>query len=529
MNDQLICDKPRSRGVENVLRRCRQLLDITWSPVMEVQINPRKYIQSTRSGKPHTQPEVYTGIPYSSSRILNCFVGLDVSIDTFVTAVDNPASVLYTRDLSDFDEPAFNCTIRNTFFTYGTVCSTFVNYALGLPLHRSTHEWDIAPEFDRIADQSADGLELCDTLVTTRPDGHTGGHVRIVTGIARDAEGKVRSVEISEGMPPFPVCRWYTAEEFNETLTTPGQMYQIFRYRFLDSVEYMPTRNELGDIHNRELMSDHGDFANYQTDEPVCFNVNADADTLIVESADTRREIDLTGIVPTTVLGQTLRICTVSDLAPGYYTAYCKKTGRRTRPVSFNIVRLPAVTLTDAEGQAFPRIVLTPAAPDGSPLTRESACLYTSDGTLSNDTVTIAVTDGKRLYPVRAAVCEKDGRIVVRTAAMFTDADGRIVSSFNVGDDVMLYALGAKEGSRVNAAFSGAFACKPSYLSWKEEAAISYRQRMLTPEELDAGRLTTVLTSHGNAFGHFMIFCANDYGRISSEPIAFVITDYEQE
>ncbi|MBR6747827.1 MAG: hypothetical protein IKM07_02730 [Clostridia bacterium] len=136
MNDQLICDKPRSRGVENVLRRCRQLLDITWSPVMEVQINPRKYIQSTRSGKPHTQPEAYTGIPYSSSRILNCFVGLDVSIDTFVTAVDNPASVLYTRDLSDFDEPAFNCTIRNTFFTYGTVCSTFVNYALGLPLHR---------------------------------------------------------------------------------------------------------------------------------------------------------------------------------------------------------------------------------------------------------------------------------------------------------------------------------------------------------------------------------------------------------
>ena len=31
-------------------------------------------------------------------------VGVDISIDTFVSAVQNPASIVYTRNIHDFDE-----------------------------------------------------------------------------------------------------------------------------------------------------------------------------------------------------------------------------------------------------------------------------------------------------------------------------------------------------------------------------------------------------------------------------------------
>lgn len=527
MNNQLIYDKPRSRGVENVIRRAHQLLDIVWSPRMELTVNSRKYVQSTRSGQTHSQPASYTGMPYSSSRILNRFAGLDITIDTFLTALDNPASILYTRDLSDFDEPAFNCTITNTFFTYGTVCSAFVNYSLGLPRHVSTHEWDSAPEFDLVANQSADGLELCDTLCTTRPNGRTGGHVRIVTGIGRDASGHVQAVEISESVQPFPICKWYTAGEFEKTLLGHEQTYQIFRYRHLDSVDYFPTRAELGNIHNPDLMLNHGDFSNYQTDEPVCFNIACDADTLFIDGVNSRRTIDIRDLAPTTVLGQSCRICTVPDLVPDHYIAYCQAGDHRSLPVNFNVVQRPDVTVTDAAGQAFPRIALKPVCPDGSPLTKDSPCFLDDTGKLSKGIVTIAVTDGNRIFPARAAVREKNGHLVVRTAAMFTDADGSILHSFTVGEDVTLYALGAAEGSVVHAAFTGAMMCTPSYLSWKEEAAISYVQHPVTPDELNAGCLDTKLINHGNAFGHFMIFCANEYGRISSTPITFIITDYD--
>lgn len=522
MNAQLIYDKPCSCGVENVIRRAHQLIDVSWKPVMECAINDRKYVYPTRSGKAHAEMESYTGMPYSSSRILDHFVGLDVTLDTFMTAAQNPASILYTRDLSDFEDAAFNCTIRNTFLAYGVVCSAFVNYSLNLPLHRSTHEWDISPEFTEITERCADALQLCDTLVTTRPDGRTGGHVRIVTGIGRDADGRVQQVEISESVMPFPICKWYPAEEFNATLLGCGGTYKIYRYHHLDSVEYAPARYELGDVSNPDLMLDHGDFSNYREGDAVEFNVLSDADELMLDDGAQIRSVRVQDIPMTELWSRPFRIYRAEGLQPGEYTAWCVRNGERTLPVHFRVVRTPEVLLTDEAGKAFPRIALRPVAPDGSPLTQDSECFY-REGKLNDEIVTFALTDGKRLIPTRAAVREIDGQLVARTAAMLTDAEGKTVRSFVVGSDVTLYALSAPEKAKVRARFEGAACCTPSYLSWKEEAAISYEQRMLTPCEAAEAATETVAYAHDNAYAHFMIFCSNEYGRISTRPILFVI------
>ena len=52
-------------------------------------------------------------------------------------------------------------------------------------------EMGTAPEFYEIPERNAGSIKLCDTLVTVRPDGTTGGHIRIVTGIGRDEKGEV--------------------------------------------------------------------------------------------------------------------------------------------------------------------------------------------------------------------------------------------------------------------------------------------------------------------------------------------------
>ncbi len=523
MNNELFYDKPRSQGAANALARVQQLVKAKWSPVNELVINDTDFLQSTRSGKLHTGAKEYIGFPYSSSRVMDKMVGLDISIDTFMTAVDNPASIFYTRDLADFDDEAYNCTISNTFLTYGVVCSSLVNYAFNLPIHISTHEWDITPELVEITDRTPNSLELCDSMVTTRPDGRTGGHVRIVTGIARDKNGNVKQVEIAEGWEPHQRCLVLTADEVDSTFlgkTDDEMKYRIFRYTKLDSV---PEPMKEVAVKNSDLMLNLGDYSNYRIGEAVEFNINCDADELVIEGTDSKMVVSASKIMPKTILGNTYKIYSVSNLKPDRYTAYCVKNGEKTLPVHFIVLKTPDIKLAKADGSEFKRVALKPVETNGSPLTKASSCLYTEDGKLNNEDVTIALSDGSRLIPARVGVREKDGELYIRTAAMLTDANGNPIKSFRIGDDITLYAFEAEENTPVKVYFSNSQCCVPYHLSWKEEAAITYEQRMITADEINKGQLETKAFSHYNAFTHFMIFCNNEYGKITSESIPFVI------
>ena len=64
---------------------------------------------------------------YSSVKEINTYVGRNVSFYTFMTAVNNPKSKIYTEDLS---APPYHGTHSATY--YGITCSQAVNYALGI-------------------------------------------------------------------------------------------------------------------------------------------------------------------------------------------------------------------------------------------------------------------------------------------------------------------------------------------------------------------------------------------------------------
>ena len=519
----LTYDQPRSAGVQNALNRARHLLETRWTPQMELGIQKHSpggsYLYSMRNGKKvqNAQP---IPIPYSSTRMLDGLVGVDISIDTFLSAVQNPASIVYTRNIRDFDDDAFHCTIKNGYFAYGTVCSAFADYVLDLPIHRCTHEWGGAPEFIEKLSPSADSLSLCDTLLTTRPDGHTGGHVRVVTGIARDEQQRVRMVEISEGRTVYPGSKWYPAEEINQVFVDGPKRERLFSYRYLDSVR-PPEPRMIDD--DPSLMLNRGAFSNYHAGEPVEFNICCEADALVIEGGDTRMEIPVSNLAPTLIQGNAWQIYSTADLKPGRYTAYCMQGTRKTPGVYFNVVQLPEVQLTDAQGASFERIALRPVTPDGTALTKDSPCLYAEDGTLQSGIVTFAFSDGKRLLPARAAVRERDGEIIMRPAAMLTDADGKRVRSFRIGEDVVLYALRVKENTVVRASFDGAACCSPVYFTWTEEGVIGYNQRLMAADELAAGCVDSIARKYLNDFANFSICCSNEYGRINTEPIAFVI------
>ena len=139
------------------------------------------------------------GLPYSSVKEIDKYIGLDVSIHTFMTAVNNPYSLLYTEDVrkSPNSKSAWGKTYHGTNCDcyYGVVCSVFTGYATGQPLQWSTHldKWVANNRFNmvKVYDQSAQGLRIGDIY-------WKDGHNRLITGIKRDSNGRVTHITWSE-------------------------------------------------------------------------------------------------------------------------------------------------------------------------------------------------------------------------------------------------------------------------------------------------------------------------------------------
>jgi hypothetical protein len=94
------------------------MANIEWTPVAPIPV-------STGANTYKTVPAGQTqkGIPYSSVRSVCKYVGTNVSLYTFMTALQNPRSVLYTRKIKAG-------TLGATY--YGTVCSDFPAYSFGM-------------------------------------------------------------------------------------------------------------------------------------------------------------------------------------------------------------------------------------------------------------------------------------------------------------------------------------------------------------------------------------------------------------
>ena len=137
----------------------------------------------------------YTGVPYSSIYTVGRCIGFDIYLKTFMAAVENPQSVLYTENLSG--------KVRNAAPYYGMVCSTFTSYALQCALpYRSSHN---GPGFRNgvilVDPQSAQASEPGDIIYTPPVKLGGGSHVELVTAVERDHENVI-AVRVEESRPP---------------------------------------------------------------------------------------------------------------------------------------------------------------------------------------------------------------------------------------------------------------------------------------------------------------------------------------
>lgn len=279
---------------ERAAAHARILSHVKWSPVAETFPN--------RKGGFFEKGKEYTGVPYSSVRSEGRYIGFDISLRTFLAAVENPLSVLYTEN--------FTGKVSNAAAYYGSVCSAYTIYALGCGIWEVSRRYGpaVSEGIVLVAPQSAQGAQVGDVIYTPHATATSGSHVEIVTAVTRDQKGRATSVRVEESRPPTTQVTDRSPANFDAHLAAKNK--QLFRVtdrdiwrgdNRADGLHFPnPELDATPPTINRALLLDLGDWVPYQKGDPVKFHV-MDRDQLGVKSLVIQRggevveEIALTG------------------------------------------------------------------------------------------------------------------------------------------------------------------------------------------------------------------------------------------
>ncbi len=314
---------------EKAVDYARIMSRVKWTPVAEGM--PR------RGGQFEAGKE-YTGVPYSSVKAEGRYIGFDIFLKTFLAAVENPQSVLYTENLKG--------KVTNAECYYGKVCSSYTSYALQCAiwyvsrLHGPEHRDGIV----EVESQSARAARVGDIIFTPPATKGGGSHIEIVTEITRDADGKVTHVRIEESRPQTTRNTNRSASAFNSHLAARHR--KLFRITDLDAWRgdnraesfLFPNYSEdsaTPEI-NRVLLLDRGDWVPYFKGQPVKFNV-MDRDERGITSLAIKRGDELVETIPLSGRGVVQRVYSTC----GDYTARCvMKDGSLSKACEFAVCDL---------------------------------------------------------------------------------------------------------------------------------------------------------------------------------------------
>lgn len=258
-----------------------------------------------------------TGVPYSSVKELDKFIGQEVSFYTFLSAVNNPRSVLYIENVGLPPYYGSNCAAY-----YGSVCSMTVNYALGLDRPYSTSRYKTLPFIKRVAVQDLEHAAPGD-IVFVSPS-----HVFLITNITKNENDDIQYVYILECAGSGSYTTRYSKQQFQNRLDNCE--YVMYRYMDLYKLATEPSpfpameANVDASMTNNALSLDRGDRVTYSKDEnKVIINVLEEGyDKLevfkIVEEEEIKIEERVYNGTPDIEL---------TDLAAGSYKAVLEKNG----------------------------------------------------------------------------------------------------------------------------------------------------------------------------------------------------------
>ena len=346
-------DKIETQGVLNVVKRAYQLAKLSY------KLNGN--LPKTGGGTISSGTTVH-GLVYSAAIAEYMgYVGNNVSIDTYMTAIKSANSYLYSQRINGRTLSAA---------IYGVDCSGFVTYAYGIDdMTLTTACISQYPGIERLPDelQNPQSLKIGDILNAA------DSHVILITDIIRDERGIVKKLEVSEGWQPNCRIRLLTVNEFNSGYSG----YTAYRYANINKVSYAdsqwvdPFDGDISPTWNTYLMPRRGDKANWIYGEDVKIDIlSAGSYTqYVVTNRDTGTTVS-TGSVSSTPI-------TLSNVASGKYECHLTNGSSSSGSVYFNVVKTTDSFTPDGNGH----VTVSYSSDDGTPCT---VVFCTSTGTSVN-------------------------------------------------------------------------------------------------------------------------------------------------
>lgn len=201
----------KNNGVLHTLSVIKQICDTKWTTTNDGM---------PRASDSDTIPSgtTVTGMPYSSASVEDGYIGISISLYTFMTAVHNPRSVLYTTKSKGYTGYAY----------YGTVCTSLVCAAWGLPCLITTAAF---PKWNKVKRVDFADLELGDMILSS-------GHAMMISGVVRDSNGDIASIRTSESR--YNDCATNEYQTFSDFVSTHSG-FNGYRFSGIDSVDsYKP-------------------------------------------------------------------------------------------------------------------------------------------------------------------------------------------------------------------------------------------------------------------------------------------------
>ncbi|MEE3484082.1 MAG: hypothetical protein VZQ98_07170 [Bacteroidales bacterium] len=277
-------------GKTAVLQRAKKISTITWTPLAPIYSHKLNgYFEANHS---------YVGVPYSSVKQLDKFVGQEVSFETFLSAVNNPYSVLYTENMGASPYFGTNCSTY-----YGSVCSATVNYALNIKLPMTTSMYEASGLFERIPVQNISKAETGDIILKKNI------HVLMVLDVKKsETDTDILLLESGD-----EITKEYTVSKSLYEKKFPYSDWIIYRYKKIDGVEYdLSEENNLEKL--KTICMSRGDKSCYRLNENIEVSVLCtDYQYLVVENKDS--------VIYSTKIESKGNV-SIPITKPGKYTAY---------------------------------------------------------------------------------------------------------------------------------------------------------------------------------------------------------------
>lgn len=344
---------PSSQSMANVIKRAHQLTDVLWTAKGSI---PGVYKQNgVYTDYDFKEGVTYRGCPYEGGAINNYnYVGLNINLDTFVSAVQNPNSKLYTYDDKHEKGGAF----------YGIVCSKFAQYALNVPSSYNTANIPNIEGIDTIAlaeQYTPYDVKLCDVLVDTTY------HTVICTDLLYDTYGNLMYIEISEAVTPL--CRrllWSVDEFYDAWIKT----YQLCRYRYINDIpyeekEYVNVGNEHKElkIFDCALMPECGDKYNY------VLTANGTSKVHILKSGYTKAVIKRDGeVIDEIAIDSSTKYFAFSIGTAGYLEMYLEDSDGNESESVYGCVVKATITVTDSSKYSNGSLGVSYTGTSGKPI-----------------------------------------------------------------------------------------------------------------------------------------------------------------